>query len=169
MSGGLHYPALRHQGASVKLHRRKTTEHSGSSPRSPKSDSSSSPIGKSTADATSASVPAQMGPSRRRGSLAGEEATSESQQKSTSAWKVAASGSRSGKVSSGSTSAGPEKKTAGLLWGEAVGVGVRWGLVGVGFLGWLWSQAYVIKSMVGSTRLLSTCFLAGQPLELLHR
>ena len=34
---------------------------------------------------------------------------------------------------------------------------------------WLWSWAYVTMSFVGSTRLLSTCFLAGQPLELLHR
>lgn len=35
--------------------------------------------------------------------------------------------------------------------------------------GWLCSQEYVTTSMVGSTRLLSTCFLAGQPFELLHR
>lgn len=33
---------------------------------------------------------------------------------------------------------------------------------------WLCSEEYVISSMVGSTWLLSTCFLAGQPLELLH-
>jgi|APAra0007618328_1042625.scaffolds.fasta_scaffold29370_2 hypothetical protein len=34
--------------------------------------------------------------------------------------------------------------------------------------GWLCSEVYVITNMFGSVRLLSTCFLAEQPFELLH-
>lgn len=34
--------------------------------------------------------------------------------------------------------------------------------------GWLCSQEYVTTNMLGSARLLSTCFLAGHPFELLH-
>ena len=34
--------------------------------------------------------------------------------------------------------------------------------------GWLCSDVYVITNMLGSVLLLSTCFLAEQPFELLH-
>ena len=46
---------------------------------------------------------------------------------------------------------------------------VRFGLFFEAGQGWLCSEEYVTISMVGSARLLSTCFLAGQPFELLHR
>ena len=93
---------------------------------------------------------------------------------------------KSANFSSGSGSAWVLEKMSGLGEGEGEGEGgVAGAATGVGgaaaaggavvlwwFLeaghGWLCSQEYVTTSMVGSTRLLSTCFLAGQPFELLH-
>lgn len=109
-----------------------------------------------------------------------EEGDSKSENQVKSSLVISDSSPRSVNFSSGSGSAWLEK-IAGLgeggVAGAEVGVGVAAAVVGGlvvlwWFLeaghGWLCSQEYVTTSMVGSTRLLSTCFLAGQPFELLH-
>jgi hypothetical protein len=153
---------------------RKTTEHSGNSPRSAYSDSSSSPIGKNMATSASPAVlSAKMGLSRTV-----DDVVSMSLNHLNSSFveiiNEDSSLPRFAKVSSGTGSgSGLTLRISGLVsgltveWWLLLWLLLLWWFLETG-QGWLCSQEYVTTSMVGSSRLLSTCFLAGQPFELLH-
>lgn len=148
---------------------RNTTEHSGNSPRSANNDSSSSLIGNtiSTSDveftpphseniglSRTVDVVVSISPNHRNSSPA-----------------IIVFSLKFANLSSDSASG----SGSGSSGGVCVKMGFRvedcwwWLFLEGGGQEWLCSAEQVMTSMVGSTRLLSTCFLAWQPFELLHR
>lgn len=150
---------------------RKITEPSGNSPRSANKYSSSSFNLVATSLFMQLLFPKQIGLSSTTvdaASLNQPKSLSnvgESSLRSRSTWLV--------KTVSSSVLAGSSDSVVGDVAVAVVVVVVLvteedWLALVVG-MGWLWSQTQVTMSIVGFRRLLSTCFLAGHPLELLHR
>ena len=149
---------------------RKTTEHSGNSPRSAYSDSSSSLIGKNIATSES---PALLSAKIGLSSIVDDVVSMSLNHLNSSLVVInddASSLPRSANLSSYTGSGSGWRVTISRFSVLTVGwllLWLLWWFLEAG-QGWLCSHEYVTSSIVGSIRLLSTCFLAGQPFELLH-